>query len=393
MEWRTPRCPGFSRAFGATIPHVGGLGAPGHEELVAELRVLRERGLLRLRGLPIPALNACVEILKLPSGDGVITTSVITLLERSVERLEGKLRDGAAYTLGVAQGTRHWPAQDRRSAAAEIYGVRPEHFRKQLEVEILGHVADIILTLCAEAAPADATPDPAGRLAPADWTSRRLLVPGPGRPAEITLLRMPVQLLRDTDIVVSSENVYLEMAKSYRRSMSGSLRAAAAMRGETGEVTDDVLQRELHEWLSQRGRSGLEVAPGTVVPTSSGALRQRGIRRVYHAAVVIPEQPGDGYVVKPEAVGRAVREVFSLARQERGEYSPPLRSVCLPLFGAGRGGLPPDTAMAYLWPELDHELHGQDGWDIRLITRGDRGALAAAAFLARHGAVPYDPES
>ncbi|MFC4588597.1 hypothetical protein [Sphaerisporangium corydalis] len=359
---------------------------PRHAELVAELRLVRERGLLRVGQAPLPALTAATLAVGLPAGEGLLPSSITTLLERVLAGLgEGTLADATAYTLGIAPGTRDWPAQDRRRRAAEVYGVSVERFRKQHERVLLNHVAEKVLQLCQEAGGV-----PAVRDVPAVGTARRVAVPTRRGELVITLHRAPVETLRDIDIVVSSENVYLEMAKTFKSSLSATLRNVAARRNDLGEVVDDVLQRELREWLRAHGREGMAVAPGTVVPTSPGELARQGVRRVYHAATAIPRPHTDGYAVEPAGVLRAVHGVFALARAERDLYEPRLGSLCLPLFGAGRGGLAPETSFAYLWPALELEMGEPDGWEVHLITRGERGATAAVAALGGLGAPPPD---
>ncbi|MCT9145470.1 hypothetical protein N4G67_41515, partial [Streptomyces violarus] len=53
--------------------------------------------------------------------------------------------------------------------------------------------------------------------------------------------------------------------------------------------------------------------------------------------------------------------------EERAAFTPPLRSICFPLLGAGRGGLPPQTGVSALWAALDA---GTDpDTDLHLVVR------------------------
>ncbi|MFI6324088.1 macro domain-containing protein [Nonomuraea sp. NPDC050556] len=327
---------------------------PRHDldPLVAELRTLREKGLLRIRHHPFPALTRAGEALGM---------AVDQLLEHVVSRLDGQLADATAYTLGTAAGTRDWAAQDRRRRAASLYGVTPERFRKQQEILILENVAQEILNLLATARPVDME---VGASLPLRVGNSR-----------VTVHHRAAESLCDIDVITSSENIYLEMSKSYKSSLSACLRKAAAVRDDAGAVIDDVLPRELREWMRSHKREGGTVAAGTVVPTSSGELRHQGIRQIYHAAVVAPGEGGNSYDVEPSAIMRAVRNVFTLARQNGA------RSVCLPLFGAGRGGLDPVVAFSHLWPQLARELGGPCA--IHLVARSDRGLAAILSGLRR----------
>ncbi|TDC62067.1 hypothetical protein E1200_27050 [Actinomadura sp. GC306] len=365
--------------------------APRHEALVEELRTVRERGLLRLRDVPLPALAAAATAAGLPVGDDMLPSSILRLIGDVVERLDGSLATATAYTLGVAPGTRDWTAHDRRRRAAQVYGVSVERFRKSHERMLLDNAAQEILAFCATE-----TVEPRAA-APAGGTPAVFALPGRDRArrqGSLTLLCRPVETLRAIDVVVSSENVYLQMSKMYQSSLSGTLRNAAARRDEAGALTDDVLQRELQEWLDRRGRSGGAVAPGTVVPTGPGELASQGVRRIYHAAVAIPRPHSYGYVIEPGGVVRAVHQVFTLMRKEREQHEPPLRSVCLPLFGAGRGGLSVDTSWSYLWAALEGELSHRDVPDVYLVTHREEARRTVADALRGLGAVEQvDPAS
>ncbi|GAA2207306.1 hypothetical protein GCM10009850_027640 [Nonomuraea monospora] len=352
-----------------------------HADLVAELRTVRERGLLRLRHTPLPALTAAAAALGSPVDAEMAPSSIASLLGHVVNGMgDGTLATACAYTFGVIAGTRDWPAQSRRRRASEVYAVSPERFRKHHERMIIEYAAEEILRLCGGQArlPTDEGLPLGAR--------RRLFLGPPGRERHVTVCRMPVQALRDMDILVSSENVYLEMSKTFKSSLSASLRSAAARRNDVGELIDDVLQRELHDWSRAHGREGLAVAPGTVVATSSGELARTGIRRIYHAATAIPRTHTNDYDVEPTGVVRAVGNAFHLAGQERDRFAPPLRSICFPLFGAGRGGLDPGTSFAYLWAGLEPQL--SDGWEVYLLTRSTASCAAVLRSLTDLGARP-----
>ncbi|MEU7830568.1 MULTISPECIES: hypothetical protein [unclassified Nonomuraea] len=352
-----------------------------HADLVADLRTVRERGLLRLRRTPLPALTAAAQALGPPIDAELVPSSIASLLDQVVNGMkDGTLATACAYTFGIIAGTRDWSAQSRRRRASEVYAVSPERFRKHHERVIIEYVAEEILRLRggrSQLAPDEELPLGA---------RRRLVLGRTGHERYVTVCRMPVQTLRDMDILVSSENVYLEMSKIFKSSLSASLRAAAARRNDAGELIDDVLQRELRLWSLEHGREGLAVAPGTVVPTSPGELARSGVRRIYHAATAIPRTHTNDYDVEPTGVVRAVSNAFQLAGQERDRYAPSLRSICFPLFGAGRGGLAPGTSFAYLWAGLEPQL--SDAWEVYLLTRSTEGCAAVLRSLSDLGARP-----
>ncbi|MFH9727382.1 macro domain-containing protein [Streptomyces sp. NPDC017254] len=362
---------------------------PSHARLAEELHALRRPGLAGLRRIRPEALGQVARAAGYALDGTDEAAGIEALLEAAVRRLAAApappgesaapggaaddrradpLGRAAAHTFGLFPGRRGTPAPERRKAAAAVYGVTPERFRRGQEQEVIAELAGAALALArtATAAPVrreapDALPDPPRRAG------------GPALPPatlrRITVHFSSVELLRDIDIIVSSENTHMEMSKTFRPTVSGALRRAAAIRNTGGEITDDVLARELADWMRSNGRTGLPVRPGTVVPTSSGALAERGVRRVYHAAVALPDADGAGYHVAPQTLAEAVAAVFALANAERDAYDPPLTSLCFPLLGSGQGGLPPVKAARWLRWAVQEELSRHPDWTVHFVTR------------------------
>jgi hypothetical protein len=382
---------------------------PAHESLVQDLRLLRERGLLRIRTLELPALAAAVE-----STSGGARAGSADEIERLLRTAISALGDGesglaAAYLFGVVQGTIGRRPTDLRERAAQEYGrLSPETFRKGPERRLISRLADEILRL----QPGDSRPapargpasarEPASARGPAP--AREPVAPSSGELPEVVLdleralaetrtsdenqyttarygpypcafgdLVAPIQIrvgkiehLTDVDVVVSSENVYIEPARMFTATLSGALRRAAAERDEAGVVVRDVVYDELRSWVTDHGSPGQPVEPGIVVPTSSGALGGQGIRRIYHAAVAVPKVGTHEYTVTWESVARSVHSVFDRLRAERDRFSPPLRSVSLPLFGAGYGRIDVTDSWNWLWRSLRAELARDGEWEVHL---------------------------
>ncbi|WP_241990529.1 hypothetical protein [Streptomyces sp. AC1-42T] len=277
----------------------------------------------------------------------------------------------------MAQGTRDWPASSRRSRSAEVYRVSEERFRKHHEVMVLGQVAEHILALVesgGEGAPDDAPED--------DWTSashRSVDVRAGGRPVRLTLHVHPVDLLRNVDVVVSPANTYFALPEPYKSSVSASLRRTASVRGVTGDLLDDPVHDELRDWALKNGTAGRPVLPGTIAATGPGALAEQGVRRIYHAAAAVPRAGTNDYDVLPADLTRAASRVFALLAEECERFAPPLRSVCFPLIGSGRGGLPYRASAAALWAAVEAELARGADWDVHFVVR----SAAAARTLER----------
>ncbi|WP_405451787.1 macro domain-containing protein [Streptomyces achromogenes] len=357
---------------------------PSHESLVAELRELRRRGLPGLRHCTRDALRQAAVAAGLCAGPEDEQTGIEELLGAAVRRLAGgrPVRDddssdplarAAAHSFGIFPARRGVPGTDRRKAAAAVYGVTTERFRKSQEHDVIAELAAAVLTVArrtpGRAAEVVREPgaDPAAPAVPAVRT-----VPAVARPARpgagITVRVGPIEDVRDVDILVSSENTYLEMSKTFRPTVSGALRRAAALRDAQGEIVDDVLSRELGVWLRTHGRTGMPVRPGTVVATSSGALAAQGVRRIHHAAIATPVGDGDRYHVSPAVLGEAVRRSFELARHESEFLSLPMSSICFPLLGSGRGGLPVETVARRLLDAVREELRRDPSWSVLLVT-------------------------
>ena len=121
-------------------------------DIVADLRLLRERGLVRIRHTELTALRRAVSLSPsaLAEGpDGSGPRAIEALLRAAVANLGGgQLAAAAEHTFGLNRGGRDRPAQDRRQRAAQEYSVSQERFRKYHERVVIEQVAEEILELC-----------------------------------------------------------------------------------------------------------------------------------------------------------------------------------------------------------------------------------------------------
>jgi hypothetical protein len=125
--------------------------APTHGELVADLRLIRERGLGRIRHYHTSALTVACGMYGAPVDDARRPATVEALLREAVEQVGGgRAGEAASYSLGLVQGTKLWSATERRKAVAKAQGVSVERFRKGYEGVLLEQVAEGILTLLYE---------------------------------------------------------------------------------------------------------------------------------------------------------------------------------------------------------------------------------------------------
>ncbi|MFJ1836709.1 hypothetical protein ACIOJ9_22925 [Streptomyces sp. NPDC088175] len=353
---------------------------PDLASTLEEIREVRRIGLVRLRGRPLPHLESAAAVAV--TGARTPGAAVESLLRRAVSLLdEGTLRTAAEYTLGFAQGTRDWPASSRRARAASVYGVSVERFRKDHEVMVLGQVAEHVVRLAAAPAEreAEAGVPPGGERERGGVTHRTVRVLVGDRQVVLTVHMHPVDLLRDVDVVVSPINVHLALPEAYKSSVAASLRRAATVWGVTGDVIEDPVHDGLSEWAAEHDTSGRAVLPGTVVATGSGALTAQGVRRIYHAAIAVPRAGTNDYDVLPTHVTAAVSRTFAVLAEESERTAPPLRSVCFPLLGSGRGGLPYHVSLGAVWAAVEAELARGADWDVHFVVRTPE----AAALVAR----------
>lgn len=357
---------------------------PALDTVVAELRILRERGLVRLRHTDLAGLGRAAGQAGLAPAVGGGPGAVEALVRTAVENLGGgSLGDAASATFGLGRGERDMAAQDRRRRAAMVYGVSLERFRKHHERIVLEQVAEEILKLCLTV---DAVTHPRVLHAELD---QQISLTGQiaGHRLSIIVHIEPVELLSGVDIIVVPENIYMELPQHFKSSVSAAVRRAAAIKSADGQIVTDVIGEELTAWLRDHGRVGLPVAPGTVAAVSAGQMASQRVRRIYHAAIAVPIPGTNEYAVDPAAVGSSVRNVLATARAERHLFEPALTSLAFPLLGAGRGGLTPATSFTWLWTALEREVRENGPWELHFVTRRRSSAELIVAKLGAAGAL------
>jgi O-acetyl-ADP-ribose deacetylase (regulator of RNase III) len=351
------------------------------EDIVADLRLLRERGLVRIRHTELPALRLAADrALAVPPGE-TGPRAIEALLRAAVANLDdGPLGGAAAHTFGLNRGARDSPAADRRRRAADAYHVSTERFRKHHERVVIEQLAEEILELCQSAG---AGPKTAAGMGTAELATEIRLECRSGDTSFPVVVHVePVELVRDIDVIVAPTNVYLELPQPYKASVSAALRRAAARRGADGTIVDDPVAAELQAWMTSNGRRGLPVSAGTVAATSAGGLADQGIRRIYHAAIASPRPGTNEYDVQPTSISQAVHAAFAAARAERDRFQPRLTSLGFPLLGAGRGGLSPAVSFTWIWAAAEREMRADSSWRIHFITHQRTAANAIVAGLA-----------
>ena len=268
-----------------------------------------------------------------------------------------------------------------RSVFREASVLPGDHFsivRARANIRSAEALKNRLILALAEPFPAMQAPPDAGSLVselPEGYISRITTISpiiirvGPRqKKVKVILHSGPVEQLTDVDIIVSSENTYFEMSQSFKASTSARLRRAAAERSPSGVIHWDLATDGLQAWMKRNHILGIRMNPGTIAPTDPGALRYRGITRIYHAAVVEPRLDTQEYYVNPNTIGEVVHNVFKTARAERDGPGLNLASICFPLLGAGRGGLSPMISFEHTWSAIEEELRDDAAWDIHFVS-------------------------
>ncbi|PWT83628.1 MAG: hypothetical protein C5B57_06500 [Blastocatellia bacterium] len=195
-----------------------------------------------------------------------------------------------------------------------------------------------------------------------------------GRSVALYIASGDLSKVRDIDVLVNSENDYMQMARFFEsRTVSSILRRRGARVVRDGKY-EDTIQRELDWQLRDRGRP---VHVAEVFVTSTGGqgselTKINKARYIFHVAAVQAVDAA-GTVIpfkQPDQIEKCVRAslaTLSDLNQVKGVVSPPdtdqrkeqesraeqgqgiSRSILFPLFGTGQGG---STAAEVIGPML-----------------------------------------
>jgi O-acetyl-ADP-ribose deacetylase (regulator of RNase III) len=159
------------------------------------------------------------------------------------------------------------------------------------------------------------------------------------------------------DVMVNSENDYMQMARIYESNTLSSVMRRKGSQIEEGRVIKDCIQEELDRYIKTL-KTKRPIMRGQVIPTTTGyekgELADTGARYILHAATVTVDpndrkiQPirSDAGII--EAVINCFKEISEIEQNEgivlpngtRLSRAPhrPIESIIFPLFGTGQGG-------------------------------------------------------
>ena len=204
-------------------------------------------------------------------------------------------------------------------------------------------------------------------------------------PCRIYLTTGDITKVRDIDVLVNSENNFMQMARVFEtRHVSSVLRYAGSWENEAGHVISDAVQEELDQQI--RLKVGIRpVALGKVIATNAGhpnskLRRKQKARYIFHVATVEVLHGGVGIALRPVTEGAALRDCVAHCRDmtqdvdyHKGVISPenteqrileeenvrhytPIRSIIFPLFGTGHGGSPVQDVVPAMLDAFEHFL-------------------------------------
>jgi O-acetyl-ADP-ribose deacetylase (regulator of RNase III) len=156
-----------------------------------------------------------------------------------------------------------------------------------------------------------------------------------------------VQDVEGIDVLVNSENTDLQLSRYYDPTMSGALRYLDAEKDAGGNIIRDAFRENLSQVLRDLKVSP-PAMPGAVIPVPTTGLQEKGAQFVFHVMAVRGVINSGYHPV--EQLDLCVKNPFRQFARLAKEY--PLKSMLLPLFGAGSAKLDPLQAAQKILPAV-----------------------------------------
>jgi O-acetyl-ADP-ribose deacetylase (regulator of RNase III) len=185
----------------------------------------------------------------------------------------------------------------------------------------------------------------------------------PGR--KICLASGDMTEMQNIDVLVNTENNYMEMARIYESAVLSSALRREGSYIRNGKILEDTVQLELDQQVTKgEGFGSRPIEMEQVIPTHAGhaksALVKNGARYIFHASTVYvhPRNRSVTPIQTDASVRQTVLNCLNLlmdVNENKGVIAPPdseayareqkaaesfvpLKSIIFPLFGAGQGG-------------------------------------------------------
>ncbi len=123
------------------------IAPPSYDGLVAELELIRRKGIVRLRDLDLPVLVQAARAAGDAEPDQSVEAPLIEeMMRRALEDLgSGRLSETARVLFGLEPGSRAETPTDLRRSAADAWGVSEARFRRDPQTLVISELADAIL--------------------------------------------------------------------------------------------------------------------------------------------------------------------------------------------------------------------------------------------------------
>jgi O-acetyl-ADP-ribose deacetylase (regulator of RNase III) len=184
--------------------------------------------------------------------------------------------------------------------------------------------------------------------------------------------------VKHVSIWVNPENTDMLMDRVIGRSVSARIRYLGSNRDDDGNIVEDTIAEALRRTVGPRGH----VRIGTALVTESGSLKIKNhVRRIFHVAIV-EATPGSAMRGSQDKLAQCVRTLLDRAEIENKRLwriifrVKPLKSILIPMMGAGEGGLVLEDVAATIIPAAIEHLR-----NVELPTLTEVYFLA---FTSRH---------
>ncbi len=188
-----------------------------------------------------------------------------------------------------------------------------------------------------------------------------------GTPFNIHIATGDITKLRNIDVLVNTENDYMQMARIYERATLSSALRREGSHIVKGRIREDTVQDELDDQIRYSDFCGRPIAMGQVIPTTAGhpqsVLRMTNkARYIFHAATVrvdaitrnetlVPIETDDGLQRAVQNCLKLISEIDAqngviwtennpryAAQQDDAAQYDKIKSIIFPIFGAGHAG-------------------------------------------------------
>lgn len=185
----------------------------------------------------------------------------------------------------------------------------------------------------------------------------------PGR--KICLAAGDMTDMPNIDVLVNTENNYMQMARIYESNVLSSVLRREGSLIKNGKIIEDTVQRELDQQIATgEGLGSRPIEIEQVIPTHAGHPRsylvKNGARFIFHASTVYvhPRNRKVTPIQTDAGIQQTVSNCLNLflevhqnrgviaapesdryaSEQKAAETYQPIKSIIFPLFGAGQGG-------------------------------------------------------